>query len=134
FNISGWNSSYTGEPIPPAEKREWVEQTVQRVLDLKPKRILEIGCGTGLILFRAAPHCEHFCGVDFSAAALAHIEQNLPARGLKNVALRQHRADDLSSIQPGSFDTVVINSVIQYFPSADYLVRVLEQAATALKP
>ena len=28
FNIVGWNSSYTGEPIPAEEMREWVEDTV----------------------------------------------------------------------------------------------------------
>ncbi|MDQ3172664.1 MAG: amino acid adenylation domain-containing protein, partial [Acidobacteriota bacterium] len=30
FNITGWNSSYTGEAIPAAEMREWLEHTVER--------------------------------------------------------------------------------------------------------
>ncbi len=38
FNITGWNSSYTGEPIPPEEMRHWVEQTVDRVVAMKPRR------------------------------------------------------------------------------------------------
>ena len=57
FNIAGWNSSYTGQPMPEAEMREWVEGTVSRILALKPTNVLEIGCGTGLLLFRVAPHC-----------------------------------------------------------------------------
>src|SRR6185295_8306444 len=28
FDIRGWDSSYTGEPIPADEMREWVERTV----------------------------------------------------------------------------------------------------------
>ncbi|HHO59294.1 MAG TPA: amino acid adenylation domain-containing protein, partial [Thiotrichales bacterium] len=47
FNLTGWNSSYTGEPIPVEEMREWVEATVSRIAALKPQRALEIGCGTG---------------------------------------------------------------------------------------
>ena len=57
FNIIGWNSSYTGHPIPEEEMREWVDSTVERILSLHPRRVLEIGCGTGLLLFRIAPHC-----------------------------------------------------------------------------
>ena len=134
FNIIGWNSSYTGEPIPEAEMREWVDRTTERILALKPRRVLEIGCGTGMFLFRVAPHCEQYCGVDFSAAALRQIEQHLPSRGLSQVTLRQRAADDFSGVEPGSVDLIVINSVVQYFPSIDYLVRVLEQAAAALSP
>ncbi len=60
FNISGWNSSYTGEPIPEDAMREWVDDAVNRVLLQQPRRVLEIGCGTGLLLFRIAPHCERY--------------------------------------------------------------------------
>ncbi|NCT46291.1 MAG: AMP-binding protein, partial [Microcystis aeruginosa G11-09] len=59
FNISGWNSSYTGQAIPPAEMREWVDQTVIRILgNQPPQRVLEIGCGSGLLLFRVVKHCQ----------------------------------------------------------------------------
>src|SRR5262249_49758734 len=111
FNVIGWNSSYTGEPIPEQEMREWVDRTVERILDLKPRRVLEIGCGTGLLLFRVAPHCEEYVGVDFSATALDQIARNLAPRGLKNVTLSQQAAHDLSQVEPGSFDAVVVNSV-----------------------
>jgi natural product biosynthesis luciferase-like monooxygenase protein len=134
FNIIGWNSSYTGEPIPETEMREWVDRATERILALSPKRALELGCGTGMFLFRVAPHCEKYCGVDLSAAALRQIEQILPSRGLSHVTLRQGAADDFSSVEAGSVDLIIINSVIQYFPNVDYLVRVLEQAAAALAP
>ena len=42
FNIAGWNSSYTGLPIPEVEMREWTERTVERILALRPQRVLEI--------------------------------------------------------------------------------------------
>ena len=73
FNITGWNSNYTDEPIPAAEMQEWLEDTVGRILSLKPRRVLEIGCGTGLILFKVAPHCEFYRGTDVSQRALDYI-------------------------------------------------------------
>ncbi len=66
FNIVGWNSSYTEQPIPAEQMREWVNNQVARILALQPSRVLEIGCGTGLLLFRIAPHCTQYCGTDFS--------------------------------------------------------------------
>jgi amino acid adenylation domain-containing protein len=66
FNIVGWNNSYTGRPIPSEEMHEWVDHTVDKILSLHPQRVLEIGCGTGLLLFRIAPHCDHYDGTDLS--------------------------------------------------------------------
>ena len=70
FNIVGWNSSYTGEPIAAGQMRIWVEETVSRLRALRPSRVLEIGCGTGLLLTRLAGTCESYVGLDFSAEVL----------------------------------------------------------------
>jgi amino acid adenylation domain-containing protein len=133
FNVTGWNSSYTGEAIPAAEMREWVEHTVDRILSVKPRRVLEIGCGTGLLLWRVASGCEYYLGTDFSKVGLDDLAQKVEAAGLKQVKLWQREATDFTDMAPGSFDSVVINSVVQYFPSIDYLVRVLESAVEAVK-
>jgi amino acid adenylation domain-containing protein len=136
FNINGWKDSYTGRPTPVAEMHEWIEHTVARILSLKPQRILEIGCGTGLLLFRLAKHCEHYSGVDISAAALSHIQANLASQSIAQtqVTLTQKAADKIDELLPGKFDTIVINSVAQYFPSLAYLVQVLEKAVLLLHP
>src|SRR5829696_7453757 len=135
FNISGWNSSYTGEPIAAEEMREWVDDAVERILSLAPKRALEIGCGTGLLLFRLAQYCETYTGTDFSRAALSYVRQQLAARsGMDGeVVLLERRADDFRDIEPNSFDAVILNSVVQYFPSVAYLLRVLEGAVRATR-
>jgi len=134
FNTIGWNSSYTGEPIPAPEMREWVEHTVERVLRLNPRRVLEIGCGTGLLLFQIASHCQAYHGTDFSQAVLDKLARQVEAAGLKQVRLSQQEATDFAGIEAESYDTVVINSVVQYFPSIDYLVQVLEGAVNAVAP
>ncbi|HEU4562489.1 MAG TPA: methyltransferase, partial [Longimicrobium sp.] len=135
FDISGWNSSYTGKAIPAKEMREWVDATVARIGALAPARVLEIGCGTGLLLSRVAPGCERYVGLDFSAHAVAHIEALRRERPeLAHVEVLRRSADELDSFEAGSFDTVVINSVVQYFPTLEYLTRVLEGAARVVRP
>jgi pristinamycin I synthase-3/4 len=127
--FAGWNSSYTGAPIPPQEMQIWVDETVTRLMELRPRRVLEIGCGTGLLLTQVAPRCEDYIGLDFSAAALDQLRQVIQEHpGLGHVNLRQGLAHELEFSADESFDLVVINSVVQYFPSTDYLLQVLEQA------
>ncbi|MHC9538717.1 MAG: non-ribosomal peptide synthase/polyketide synthase [Vulcanimicrobiota bacterium] len=135
FNITGWNSSYTGKPIPEEEMREWVEETVARILSLKPRRVLEIGCGTGLLLSRIAPVCDEYTGTDFSSTSLRHIENmKSSVAGLEQVRLFSRNADDFQDLAPKSYDLVILNSVIQYFPSIDYLMAVIDNAIEMVKP
>ncbi|WOB66747.1 non-ribosomal peptide synthetase [Microcystis aeruginosa] len=131
FNISGWNSSYTGQAIPDAEMQEWVDQTVSRILgNQPPQRVLEIGCGSGLLLFRVAKHCQEYWGADYSAATINNLEQLCSTiEGLEGKVKLLHRtADDFTGIPQATFDRVVINSVVQYFPSVDYLLQVIAGA------
>ncbi len=65
FNITGWNSSYTGDPIDAGAMRAWRDHTVERILSFQPRRAWEIGCGTGLLLLQLAPQCAAYLGTDF---------------------------------------------------------------------
>lgn len=135
FNISGWNSSYTGSLLADIEMQEWVDRTVDRIRLLQPKQVLEIGCGTGLLLSRIAPHCLRYDGADFSPEAMHHLQLLKTTKSeLAHVNLLNRTADDFSGFEPSSFDTVIINSVIQYFPNIDYLVKVLQQAVEVVQP
>ncbi len=134
FNIIGWNDSRTGLLIPKEEMREWLESTVQRILDWRPKRVLEIGCGTGMLLFRIAPQCTCYYGTDISPQALRYVQQQITLLGgnWSQVKLAQRAADNFQGVEAGSFDTVIINSVVQYFPSMDYLIQVIDHAMQAI--
>ena len=135
FNTSGWNDTATGAPIPEADMDEQVTQTVERALATGAKRVLEIGCGTGLLLFRIAPHCERYVGTDLSAVAIDHVRRTAAALPeMSHVELFVGTATNLSAIPAGEFDLVLLNSVVQYFPSFDYLVEVVQAAAARLAP
>ncbi|KJK59171.1 non-ribosomal peptide synthetase, partial [Saccharothrix sp. ST-888] len=135
-NFVGWNSSYDASPIPVEQMREWRDATVARILALRPRRVLEVGVGTGLLLSQAAPHCESYWATDFSATAIDALAAQVARQdGLADrVVLRTRPAHDTDGLPAGSFDTIVLNSVVQYFPSADYLAEVVERLMRLLTP
>jgi amino acid adenylation domain-containing protein len=135
LNIVGWNSSIDGAPLSAAEMAGWRDETVARIRELGPRAVLEIGCGTGLILGPLAPDCDRYVGTDFSAPVIDLLATKVAAGSpLAHVELHQRRADDLADFEGGGFDVVVLNSVVQYFPGVGYLRRVLEQAVRCVRP
>src|SRR5262249_8437142 len=129
FDITGWNSSYTGGPLPAEEMRIWVNETVSHLRALGARRVLEIGCGTGLLLTRLAGACEYYVGVDFSVEVVSKLRSYLKQReDLHHVEIRQGLAHDLSFVADDSCDLVVLNSTVQYFPDIEYLLKVLSEA------
>lgn len=133
FDISGWKSSYTGQPIPAPQMREWVESTAARISSLGAKRILEIGAGTGLLVARVAPHCQRYLAVDFSPASVRAVNRLCSGQpDLAHVEARQLAADALAELQGEQFDLIILNSVAQYFPDQRYLLGVLQAMAALL--
>ncbi|MFF3469122.1 amino acid adenylation domain-containing protein, partial [Streptomyces sp. NPDC002619] len=137
-NFAGWNSSYDALPIPLEHMREWQEATLERVRELPRRRVLEIGVGTGLLMGHLAreKECEEYWATDFSASvvtALAAQTQADPDLADK-VRLRCQGAEDTTGLPAGHFDAIVVNSVIQYFPSLAYLRTVIERALALLAP
>ncbi|HVR98013.1 MAG TPA: amino acid adenylation domain-containing protein [Thermoanaerobaculia bacterium] len=130
-----WVDSYTGQPFPEAEIFESVEDSVARILALRPRRLLELGCGTGLILQRVAPSCEEYAGTDLSQVALAELARRVEgAEWRDRVTLLERPADDLRGLERGRFDVIVLNEVVQYFPGLDYLLRVLDGVVDLIRP
>ncbi|MBL8975772.1 MAG: amino acid adenylation domain-containing protein, partial [Myxococcales bacterium] len=125
LDLRGWKNSYTGEDIDPAQMRVWAESTVDRIRALAPRDVLEIGCGTGMLLARVAPHVRRYRGTDLSAYALAQADAlRAHLGGLEHVHVSRQPAHDFTDLG-GPFDTAILNSVVQYFPSADYLLAVI---------
>ncbi|UQA96597.1 class I SAM-dependent methyltransferase [Streptomyces halobius] len=135
-NFVGWNSSYDRRPIDRDEMRQWRSRTVERIRDLRPRRVLEIGAGSGLLLSRLARDCVSYWATDLSPVAVDDLARHVaddPALA-DRVTLRAQPADRVDGLPTGYFDTVVINSVVQLFPSGDYLTTVVNRALTLLAP
>ena len=137
LDFRGWNSSFTGDPIPLEEMGEWRSATVDRILALQPRRVLEIGVGTGLLLSQIAPHCEHYVGTDMSAVVIDNLASSLERLQIEwrdRVQLHAQPAHVTEALPHGHFDTIILNSVVQYFPNAGYLAQVIDTAMDLLAP
>ncbi|MEU9609110.1 amino acid adenylation domain-containing protein [Streptomyces sp. NPDC048057] len=131
-----WQSSYDGRHLPLSEMTRWRAAAVEQVLRLRPRHVLEIGVGNGLLLSRLAPHCAAYWGTDFSPSVIAELGERWHTHGEDepSVQLRVQSADDTSGLPRDFFDTIVLNSVVQYFPHAGYLVDVLDRCLDLLVP
>ncbi|MFE0421354.1 methyltransferase [Streptomyces sp. NPDC058953] len=130
-----WKSSYTGAPIPLEQMEEWRNGAVAQVLRFSPRRILEIGIGSGLLLAKIVGKVEEYWGTDISVTAVDRVRAQAEQNGYgRRIRLSAQAAHDISGLPRAGFDTVMLNSVIQYFPSIDYLDRVLRQAMELLSP
>jgi SAM-dependent methyltransferase/acyl carrier protein len=134
FEIAGWTDSSTGELLPKDEMAEQVRQTCDRILALDGGDILEFGCGTGLIIFPLAPKVKSILGIDISERALDHVRRTAADAGLGNIAVRQGSSEALEAIGDDSFDTVILNSTVQYFPSAGYLEELIDKLVRVTRP
>ena len=122
--------------MPEDQMREWGENTIKEIRKLNPKKILEVGCGTGILLFALAKDCESYVGADISQSALSHVQKyvNQDSKLASKVRLYNCPAHELPELEPESFDTIILNSVVQYFPSGEYLESVIKKLITLLTP
>lgn len=136
INLRVWMSHYSEEPLPEAEILEAVENTVERILACQPRQVLEVGCGSGLLLFRIAPKSQHYWGVDLSAVAIGRLQQQIEQRPdlQPRVTLLQGLAHQLDDLPDRQFDTVIFNEIIQNFPDIHYLRQVLTQLTPKVAP
>jgi amino acid adenylation domain-containing protein len=126
----GWTSMHDGTDIPRAEMNEWLDETIDTILDGGAAgHILEIGTGSGMILFNLGHGLESYMGIEPSERAVNFVNRAaaLMPEFVNKVKMHRGTAGDLDQVNiTNSPDTAILNSVIQYFPSQDYLLSVIQ--------
>lgn len=128
WEFAGWTSGITGRPIAVEDMRDWADRATQLVLEGKPRHVLEIGCGTGILVRRLAHHVSSYYASDPSAVALDLLEKSLDPAIRDKVTVAARAAHELGELASGCADTLILNSVVQYFPDVHYLIDVLAEA------
>ncbi|MEA2690922.1 MAG: hypothetical protein QOJ16_309, partial [Acidobacteriota bacterium] len=137
-SAAGFVSSYTGQPFSEAE----VDEYRARVLGLarphlgSASRVLEIGCGSGLLTFALAGAVARYVALDPSPATQARNRERANAVGgdLAGLELVTGFAHEIEGYEEGSFDFILMASTVQFFPGLVYLERVIEMALNLLSP
>ncbi|MFB6549721.1 amino acid adenylation domain-containing protein [Streptomyces sp. NPDC056405] len=96
--------------------------------------ILEIGCGSGELVGELAVGAGRYVAMDVSPLSVKRVLEAYGQEGhgnLEGVVGPAHRVAELVN---GRFDTVVMSSVIHFFPDVEYLYDVLESVAGLVRP
>ncbi|WP_101790640.1 class I SAM-dependent methyltransferase [Nonomuraea indica] len=136
LDLSGWRATDTGQPLPPEHMAEWADRTAELVLRCGPTRVLELGCGTGMLLHRLRPHLKGYVGTDIAE----HVVARLDGLGLPGVRVVRAAAHEINGAAVREAlaglgerpDCVLLNSVTQCFPSVEYLAAVVRDAVHAV--
>jgi ubiquinone/menaquinone biosynthesis C-methylase UbiE len=139
--LAGWRASDTGQPLPAAHMSEWVDRTVELVLGCRPRHVLELGCGTGLLADRLQPHLAGYVGTDVAEDMVRrHQQRARPGQVFVRAAAHEVDTDavrqalDRAGFPADGPDCVLINSVTQCFPDVAYLTRVVQDAIRLVAP
>jgi SAM-dependent methyltransferase len=95
-----------------------------------PGRVLDFGCGPGVISFAVAERGYEVLGVDGSEQMIAQAEKERARRGVSNPRFSLMPAEAFD-VPKESVDAVISSSVLQYIPDDR---RLLASLASALKP
>ncbi|MBI4349711.1 MAG: class I SAM-dependent methyltransferase [Elusimicrobia bacterium] len=108
-----WHDAQDEPKIESPEHEAAAEEALARLAPLLSRRtrFLDLGCGDGCVLKRAAPRCARADGADVSARALRRARRN--TRGLGNVALRRVGGFALD-VAGGSYDLVLCRRMLSH--------------------
>ena len=105
----------------------WIESLVP----LEGKRILDIGCGGGILADAMARKGGDVLGIDLSTKALKVAQLHALEAQTKGVQYKEISAEALAAQQPGSFDVVTCMEMLEHVPDPSSIVKA---CATLVKP
>lgn len=106
-------------------------QWIESLAPLQGQRVLDIGCGGGILSDAMARAGAQVLGIDLAGKALKVAQLHALEAQTPNVAYREASAEDLAAEAPGSFDIVTCMEMLEHVPDPASVVRA---CATLVKP
>lgn len=105
----------------------WIEGLVP----LSGKRVLDVGCGGGILADAMARQGAQVTGIDLAGKALKVAQLHALEAGTQGVEYREISAEAIAAEQPGSFDVVTCMEMLEHVPDPSSVVRA---CAALVKP
>jgi 2-polyprenyl-6-hydroxyphenyl methylase/3-demethylubiquinone-9 3-methyltransferase len=103
---------------------------IDRCCSLHGKKILDVGCGGGLLSEGMAELGAQVTGIDLAEKALSVARLHLLESG-RQVEYRQIAVEELAAQEPGSFDVITCLEMLEHVPDPASIVRACAQLARA---
>jgi ubiquinone/menaquinone biosynthesis C-methylase UbiE len=98
-----------------------LERIRAAVTPTQTMRILDVGCGPGILAAALAPRAGEVVGCDLTPEMLERARQRCHGANLQNVRFNLGRAESLP-FADGSFDVVVTRATLHHFPDPQLVV------------
>jgi 2-polyprenyl-6-hydroxyphenyl methylase / 3-demethylubiquinone-9 3-methyltransferase len=104
---------------------EWIDK-LSRV---SGKRVLDVGCGGGILSDAMARKGANVLGIDLSTKALKVAQLHAMEAGTPSVEYREIAAESLADEMPGQFDTVTCMEMLEHVPDPSSVVAACAKLA-----
>ena len=106
---------------------EWIDS----IAPLNGHRVLDVGCGGGILADAMARKGADVLGIDLATKALRVAQLHALEAGTQNVQYREISAEAMAAEQPAGFDVVTCMEMLEHVPDPASVVRA---CATLVKP
>ena len=104
---------------------------IQNLIPLKGLRVLDVGCGGGILADAMARQGADVLGIDLASKALKVAQLHALEAQTEGVQYREISAEALAVDQPGNFDVVTCMEMLEHVPDPSLVVKA---CAALVKP
>jgi 2-polyprenyl-6-hydroxyphenyl methylase/3-demethylubiquinone-9 3-methyltransferase len=102
---------------------EWING----IASLQGKRVLDVGCGGGILTDAMARSGAHALGIDLATKSLKVAQLHALEAQTPNVQYREVAVEALAAEQPASFDVITCMEMLEHVPDPSSIVRACAQ-------
>jgi 2-polyprenyl-6-hydroxyphenyl methylase / 3-demethylubiquinone-9 3-methyltransferase len=104
---------------------EWIDA----MAPLSGRRVLDVGCGGGILAEAMARRGAQVTGIDLAAKPLKVAQLHAMASDVQGVEYLETSAEALAAQRPGAFDSVTCMEMLEHVPQPESVVRACAQLA-----
>jgi 2-polyprenyl-6-hydroxyphenyl methylase/3-demethylubiquinone-9 3-methyltransferase len=98
---------------------DWIDNQA----DITGKRVLDVGCGGGILAESMAMRGADVLGIDLSVKPLRVAQLHAMESGLTNLQYREVAVEALAAEKPASYDVVTCMEMLEHVPEPSSVVR-----------